>query len=132
MTTKICPHCGGRYLLKRHNQTYCSSICQIGANTARHSESRAKQHREREAERYRNGGKIRKQAQAIARRDGRPAPMFCEDCGVRPPIDRHHDDYTKPLEIKWLCRQCHMKWHATHDHPNPTGNFLTPRPLAAD
>jgi hypothetical protein len=24
----------------------------------------------------------------------------------------HHEDYTKPLEIEWLCRPCHLRHHA--------------------
>jgi ribosomal protein S27AE len=34
----------------------------------------------------------------------------CEICGaVR--TDAHHDDYTKPLEVRWLCRRCHKLHH---------------------
>ena len=25
--------------------------------------------------------------------------------------EAHHDDYSKPLEILWFCRQCHMNYH---------------------
>ena len=36
----------------------------------------------------------------------------CEICGKTENIDAHHDDYSKPLEVKWLCRLCHREHHA--------------------
>jgi hypothetical protein len=33
----------------------------------------------------------------------------CESCGASENLERHHPDYTKPLEIKTLCFDCHRK-----------------------
>lgn len=34
----------------------------------------------------------------------------CDDCG-NVKSEAHHPDYSKPLEVDWLCRRCHMKRH---------------------
>jgi len=35
----------------------------------------------------------------------------CESCGSTSFIEAHHDNYNKPLEIRWLCRSHHAKLH---------------------
>lgn len=42
----------------------------------------------------------------------------CEVCGIEPGRDEkgqivqaHHDDYDKPLEVRWLCRKHHYELH---------------------
>lgn len=37
----------------------------------------------------------------------------CENgCKSKREAQAHHDDYTKPLEIRWLCAKCHGVLHA--------------------
>jgi hypothetical protein len=35
----------------------------------------------------------------------------CEICGQTEKIQAHHEDYTKPLEIIWLCAKHHNEYH---------------------
>ena len=51
-------------------------------------------------------------ATQTAIRRGRLIRGPCEECGAGE-THAHHDDYLKPLEVRWLCGPCH---HAVH-HP---------------
>lgn len=35
----------------------------------------------------------------------------CEVCGDERSV-AHHDDYAKPLNVRWLCQGHHKQWHA--------------------
>lgn len=49
-------------------------------------------------------------AVAYAIKKGRLVRMPCEACGEK--AEAHHDDYSKPLAVRWLCRPHHMQHHA--------------------
>lgn len=50
---------------------------------------------------------------AYAIRIGTLIKQPCEVCGEDSHV-AHHDDYDKPLEIRWLCATHHREWHSTN------------------
>ena len=42
---------------------------------------------------------------------GALVPQPCEVCGGA--AEAHHEDYAKPLDVRWLCRPHHMAEHRT-------------------
>ena len=48
-------------------------------------------------------------------RDGKLLRQPCEVCGSQS-AQAHHDDYSKPLDVRWLCTTHHAEWHK-HNTP---------------
>lgn len=61
------------------------------------------------AEKYPDRQKART-AVGNAIRDGRLIRRPCEVCGIAK-SEAHHDDYSKPLDVRWLCRRHHEEHH---------------------
>lgn len=92
---------------------------------------KAKRFRERHPEKYReinrlNGHRWREknpERLALSRlvtdaiRTGKlQRPDVCESCGGnrgKGVVQAHHRDYSKPLEVEWLCQPCHLEQHRT-------------------
>ncbi len=36
---------------------------------------------------------------------------YCDICGKEKKLQAHHDDYSKPLAVKWICSSCHGYIH---------------------
>ena len=65
---------------------------------------------------YRQDAKLRPRHEARwltnrAVKSGKLVRQPCEVCGVEP-AEAHHDDYSKPLDVRWLCKSHHAAIHS--------------------
>jgi len=69
-----------------------------------------------ELKRYRRNlpeNQVKRRAAVALRRElraGRIVRQACEKCGNQR-SHAHHDDYSQPLEVQWLCSRCHVQRH---------------------
>jgi hypothetical protein len=108
---KLCAVCGmphNRYRDSAHSSfcAYCHSCHAAYMRRTRplYQEMTKEQKRKANARAYAN---------AYQRR-GKLAKMPCEKCGS-PLAEKHHNDYGRPLTIRWLCRPCHLAAHRAID-----------------
>ena len=73
------------------------------ANRAKLTEKQ-REYRQRHADRYKAHRLV-----AYAVKAGRLPKRPCCVCGEE--AEAHHDDYSKPLEVRWLCRVHHVQVH---------------------
>lgn len=36
-------------------------------------------------------------------------PKRCQKCDQKVRVEGHHEDYSKPLHVVWVCRTCHIE-----------------------
>jgi predicted transcriptional regulator len=132
LTVKRCRKCEADkpledFAVTKMNKTeyrwpYCKP-CEIARQADRRERGlhleKTRRHVAKHAEKYPEETAARK-AFAEAVRSGRIVrPDTCEACGQKPAPNRlgrssvqgHHDDYSKPFEVRWLCQPCHNRHH---------------------
>jgi endogenous inhibitor of DNA gyrase (YacG/DUF329 family) len=121
---KQCPSCQKRKPFSEFNrdrtrktglQVYCRPCQRAAVRLA------AKRHRPAKAARQRGWAKEHRvitYAHTLVHRavlSGKLVkPAACEDCGQSATgraLHGHHEDYSKPLSVKWLCPSCHRIRH---------------------
>ena len=102
MNTKICSKKDCNNITRGIKQRYCKECHarSMRKNRPKHKELNEEQKLKANARSYLNTyvnrGLINKEP--------------CSKCN-NPIAEAHHEDYNKPLEVIWFCRECHLEYH---------------------
>lgn len=129
---RACPECGAGFSVppnqvKHGRGVYCGPKCRSAAggrayhlkhDTRGEANPRFKgdealtkyEHKKRFQERHPKKAAAHAAVHAAVR-SGRLAKGPCEACGAIDDVHAHHDDYDKPLEVRWLCGRHHRMHH---------------------
>lgn len=108
-TFKNCEKCGDLFgPVQRLAMRFCSKECKHAAMATGH---KVKWVVTKEALRAQRMVRYRVAKGVIIK------PECCEFCGCETRLEGAHHDYSKPLEVKWLCIPCHRRY----DHKEKKG-----------
>lgn len=127
LVLRTCEACAGSFWciasnLRKGGGRYCSTRCAAGHVAATGAMAGANnprwlggvsldnmRYRRRQRERWPEREEARRMTHAAIAR-GELVRQPCEKCQAAK-TEAHHDDYTKPLAVRWLCRRCHVAHH---------------------
>lgn len=123
-----CGWCGAAFWARpdqfsRGRGRFCSVSCK--AKFARSQQDQAGKNNPayRHGEAYSQEHRLAWRAVYRAIKRGELKRGSCQVCGTDAHVHAHHDDYSKPLDVRWLCREHHREHHAapgplTHQRPD--------------
>jgi hypothetical protein len=115
LSVRPCEACGTEFQPVKAIRRFCSRSCSNrGVPRFRYHDGLTGYQRNRDAilarRRREYAEHPEKQAARNLARKHTPV-LVCEVPGCDQPGDRHHDDYGRPLDVRYLCRPHHTLWH---------------------
>ena len=119
---RICKNCGKEFLarvpdIRKGWGNFCSKGCATTFRNQGENNPNWKNGISKNNYHYKKLQKERYPIKVMARdivahaiQDERLVRCICEVCG-NPNTQAHHDDYSKPLEVRWLCVKHHREFH---------------------
>lgn len=125
-----CPHCGQL----RAADEFCGSSWDGGGEPwCRWCRRVAYEQKNAGKQGYSNGKPpsddpkvVAHEAVAFGKMHGALIPESCERCGSVENIHGHHDDYSQPFRVRWLCISCHVSLPRKRA-PAPAGSLVDSR-----
>lgn len=100
--SKTCVRCGQRFEARDKRARFCPGACYLAHEAEGSRRRRAQWSDERRRAVVATGCAIQ---------SGKLVRQPCEVCGKTSYVDAHHDDYSRPLDVRWLCRSHHRQHH---------------------
>jgi len=91
-----------REYYREHKEEVCKRMREFAKNNNDFMNEKRKKHELKYPE--------KKRARSLAKENIEiPENQICVMCNEKKATDRHHEDYSKPLEVKFVCHQCNCK-----------------------
>lgn len=105
--------CSNGHICERKTTTGHCRECERQRLKTRVKSLEAKRRRNKKHDLQRRGTKKLKARIAVhaAVRNGILRKLPCSKCGATLKIEGHHEDYSKPLDVVWLCKPHHHQRH---------------------
>lgn len=125
METKICSDCKkelpiSKFTFRQDSQTYRNKCHKCAYQQNKKS---IKKYQKKNPDKvikstlnWRKKNKKKRNAQSMLQRYVKIGkiikPVICENCKLKKDLQGHHEDYNKPLDVNWLCAECHKNKHS--------------------
>lgn len=99
-------------VIRRGNGRYCTLQCANQRKRGRIDVINKRAYVDRFRAKYPEKAQVHDAVEAAIRRGQLVRTASCQACQTVTRTQAHHEDYSKPLAVTWLCRPCHTKHHA--------------------
>lgn len=106
-----CKKCKRRVYMRDYYRRNRDRVCETARKTReRHAEKIRATDRARGCRTTAGEKRVARNAVRTALINGALVRQPCERCGEGK-VDAHHNDYSRPLDVRWLCRKHHGEEH---------------------